>query len=259
METHIITSNPSNPEQFVTMNGVLGAFTPSREILNALSLPVHKKSTADFNPLADTQTLFSSVSSIFEKFDAENATNSIHVLREGHFNGQDQDQDYLIPLILISEPLLYEGCEWDPSKPQTPPVVEDQKSQSIQEEKEATATPTSEQKSSNRLSMKPKALRDLLELVGTIPNGTPLFPEGPEPPSSPNVKKSTRPNNPGSIFFQKLRHPAASEIVKSLKRFETFGVSFEVLYILSYLDLPKLLNNKLSQCGLILMTWKTLF
>jgi hypothetical protein len=40
------------------MNGVLGAFSKTRETLHVLSAPVHKKKESHLNPLVDTITVF---------------------------------------------------------------------------------------------------------------------------------------------------------------------------------------------------------
>lgn len=56
VESHIIIQNPNNNSQFVTVNGVHGVFSDTREMMRILSGPPSDETT--FNPLVDPATLF---------------------------------------------------------------------------------------------------------------------------------------------------------------------------------------------------------
>jgi len=116
IEAHLIIVNPRNSLQWVSLNGILGVFSAERETLFVLDQSNYNQ----FDPrspklkldplLTDLSDLFESERSVFDQFLSSkniSSNNMIHVLREGTVSFEDGK--CLVPLILISEPLLYLG------------------------------------------------------------------------------------------------------------------------------------------------------
>eukprot|EP01119_Soliformovum_irregulare_P026248 TRINITY_DN9979_c0_g1_i1.p1 TRINITY_DN9979_c0_g1~~TRINITY_DN9979_c0_g1_i1.p1 ORF type:complete len:587 (-),score=159.24 TRINITY_DN9979_c0_g1_i1:6-1547(-) len=207
------------------MNGILGMFSSARDTLHGMSLPIHLKKT-NINPLIDAETLFVSESETFYKFDPSKDENALHVLREGHIEVTLQDdRRVIVPLILISEPLVYEGCDW---KNAGTPVHHKKSSGGLMRNSRDNQTfslkgdKDLKSKDAEELTAKPMAtaiqmtgLKEFLSQFGVTPTSAPLFPEGPE---NEVEKKAANPPKT-SAFLQKLKNPAAADIVKSLKGF----------------------------------------
>lgn len=129
VETHLFISNPSQPFQFVTLNGVLGTYNSKRTTLSIISPPQTLSSgPQQFDPLADSpQSLFTTKKwvhpitdevfrrrsrivwfmimnwcrdihvmifthrrSVFDSYNKDNAAHPIHVLREGSIKFDDK-------------------------------------------------------------------------------------------------------------------------------------------------------------------------
>eukprot|EP01118_Nematostelium_gracile_P015409 TRINITY_DN6171_c0_g1_i1.p1 TRINITY_DN6171_c0_g1~~TRINITY_DN6171_c0_g1_i1.p1 ORF type:complete len:569 (-),score=107.38 TRINITY_DN6171_c0_g1_i1:50-1756(-) len=212
LESHVIITNPKNTHHFVTMNGILGVFSPSKDKIFLISVPISKRRESGLNPLIDPFTVFSTEKEQFESFNPANK-HGIHILREG----QVEYRKNHINILLISEPVMFEGCEWSiPIKttPKREPRDNSPKSSSVL----ANAQNNRRSLPVGSNILKPtKGIRDFLSQFGSGPNSeSPLFPEQPE---SPPVTPQPPPKNWSTVFFEKLKHRTAAEIVKALRSF----------------------------------------
>jgi len=208
IETHVVLINPNDQNQFVSMNGILGVISPEQETLHIISFAHHSPS---FNPLVDLKILFDSEKDLFKNYVVNPKASHIHALRRGQVNF---DGKSLVSLILISEPLSYDGCDWKNVK---------SAEQTQQQLKTHRKTESKDFLSftSRAVGMKPKGLRDFLKQFGTQTSSAPLFPETQE--SEAEIEKRNAKENSGSqkanTFFSKLKQPQATDIVKSIKSF----------------------------------------
>ncbi len=99
VQTHIIYYNPDNALEWMSLNGVRGSFNETYDSLFVLSGP----------PRGDEQiSFFRDPFSLFAVEKSEEHAKKIHVLRvsEIDINGA------AIRIVLISEPVEYDGCTW---------------------------------------------------------------------------------------------------------------------------------------------------
>jgi hypothetical protein len=99
VQTHIIYYNPENSLQWTSLNGVRGAFSENYDSLFVFSGPPRGE---------DHIMFFRDPFSLFLKEKSEKSAKKIHVLRVSDI----EINDLSIRIVLISEPVEYEGSTW---------------------------------------------------------------------------------------------------------------------------------------------------
>lgn len=196
IETHLVTTNPNqmNNSQFVSVNGVRGVFSSGKDSLTVLQPP--PKEGFDF-----TGEMFEGHSAAYEENQSSMQAYTVHLLRESDLELGDQK----VPFILISEPLSYEGCPWDN------PVAADPE--------EAAGEDGQEPGVAGQGSM-PRRIRDFLNIFGssTAPVTDSAIAHDEHAKDSTNAE-SSKLTLTYRDFLEKLRQPAATDIVNNMKIF----------------------------------------
>jgi ribosomal protein L25 (general stress protein Ctc) len=99
VQTHIIYYNPQNQLQWTSLNGVRGSFSENYDTITIESGPPRGEDQISFfrDPLA-----------LFRQEKPTTISKKIHVLRVSDIDINSNN----IRMILISEPVSYEGCTW---------------------------------------------------------------------------------------------------------------------------------------------------
>ncbi|KAL6069034.1 Guanine nucleotide exchange factor Vps9 [Balamuthia mandrillaris] len=244
LDAHTIFLNPSDDSQFISMSGTRGLFLRDRALLYVVS-----SVPESFNPLVDVSTLFASPSfrDDFKRFDV-NSARPIVILREGKL----QVAQILVSVILISEPisnitpttapLPFPRSTQNASKP-----VSSSSSPSLSSSPASVAVVDTSKPVDAMSTRESRSIFNFLKTPSSPALGrSPLFPDSPSlsrPPSSKSSSEETSSTtaaiadsipvvSPASLkksiqlFFTKLKHPAAADILKRLKQFTTAFRSF---------------------------------
>ena len=182
------------------------------------------------HPLLSLKDLSSKLSQ-FDKFvtvsDAKdnNKNITLHVLRKGTIN---LDSKTIVNLYLISDSLCYTGCDWlltNNSVTSSLPTSNNNSNMNNSKNK-IDSIVVNGSNSKFTVSSKPKGLREFLNQFGSLSITSPLFPETIE--NNDNYGNDKRilqtttngtTTNKSNLFFQKLKHQSAVDIVKQIKRY----------------------------------------
>eukprot|EP00656_Telonema_subtile_P054116 TRINITY_DN7998_c0_g1_i3.p1 TRINITY_DN7998_c0_g1~~TRINITY_DN7998_c0_g1_i3.p1 ORF type:complete len:600 (-),score=192.71 TRINITY_DN7998_c0_g1_i3:74-1873(-) len=199
IETHLVTTNPNqmNDSQFVSVNGVRGVFSSGKDSLTVLQPP--PKDGFEF-----TGEMFEGHSAAYEENQSGSQAYTVHLLRESDLELGDQK----VPFILISEPLSFENCPWDNPVASGERALDDAGGEDDQESGVAQGS-------------MPRRIRDFLNIFGS---STAPVTDSAIAHDESHVKDSASADSAKTAltyrdFLEKLRQPAATDIVNNMKIF----------------------------------------
>eukprot|EP01113_Clastostelium_recurvatum_P002677 TRINITY_DN11134_c0_g1_i1.p1 TRINITY_DN11134_c0_g1~~TRINITY_DN11134_c0_g1_i1.p1 ORF type:complete len:892 (-),score=240.99 TRINITY_DN11134_c0_g1_i1:1222-3897(-) len=226
VETHVIVINPRNSNQFLSLNGVHGLINSAHDAINVISGPPEL-----FDPLTDLKALFGAHELLFEEYDPDaRGPETIVALREGELDLKlaihDSDgvfvteHEAIVPLILVSEPIKYPGCEWSyanklppvpaakpppstsggfrmgPISVMLPSALRSNPTPSPQTPPSSSQIPSSTTAGYfGPINNKVGNIKDWINFFGTTqpPEKPPLFPDSPIPPHVPSSLSTSMP------------------------------------------------------------------
>jgi len=104
VEAHVAFVNPHNSSQFSSLSGIRGIFSEKRDFVLILEGPPSDSERFQF--FSDPSAIFGP-GSVFAS-PPSNPVAKLHILRESHVEIQGTS----IPLVLISDPITYQGAPW---------------------------------------------------------------------------------------------------------------------------------------------------
>eukprot|EP00658_Telonema_sp_P-2_P031377 TRINITY_DN2348_c0_g1_i2.p1 TRINITY_DN2348_c0_g1~~TRINITY_DN2348_c0_g1_i2.p1 ORF type:complete len:488 (+),score=119.52 TRINITY_DN2348_c0_g1_i2:88-1551(+) len=201
IETHLVTTNPAQMKecQFVSVNGVRGLFSKGKDSLTVLQAP--PEGGFEF-----TGEMFEGHSAAYEDTLSNPQAYTVHSLRVSDLELGDQK----VPFILISEPLSFQGCPWDNPIQQG----EDTSDAAMGEDDggdQSVAVPGS----------MPRRIRDFLNIFGTsaAPANETAMVQADSSLKESAVADAAKITLTYRDFLEKLRQPAAADIVNNMKVF----------------------------------------